>query len=772
MKIRRHTAGIAGIFLLVAALGLAWIWSPLGGAPRSDDSARLEAAFPPSREFVDRSGEPLALLLAENRTYRQPVRLGEVSPHFLNAIVAVEDARFLRHGGVDYLALARAGLQALRRGEIISGGSTITQQLAKLRLAGDVGPGARTLGGKWREMRLAWWLEEHFTKEEILCEYINRLEFGHQQQGIRAASWFFFGKPPAQLGIAESALLAGLPNAPSRLSPHRHPLRARERQLHVLDRMLANGSITKEEHERAGSEPLRLRQPAALRQAPAFVDLLLRRRGVVGLHGVLDGRLSTTLDAELTRFVTRVLDEQLSVLRDKKVGQGAVVVLDNESSEVLVLATAGRSGDGGRSTINGAWEPRSAGSALKPFAYLLAFEQGDYPGTVIADVPSTFPTPTGVYRPNNYNGRFYGPVSMRHALGNSLNLAAIHTLERIGGAGALHRFLRELGFSTLDNLPEHYGLGLVLGNAETRLLELANAYATVARMGVYRPLRFLRSDPTTEAASGGGGKVLFSPESAWLLADVLADNSARAASFGVDSALRFPFPVAVKTGTSSNYRDNVVVGFTPEFTVAVWVGNGDGSPMRGITGVTGAAPVLQEVFQHLHKRHGTTWFVRPAGVREFMVHALTGKQINPARLSARQRAELRREFSAVEPPYSGEEEFDELDRVILGADYAQWWQEGRVLLGARAALHPAAGSARVIYPPPGTKILLDPALPVAFQRLQVRAVGAGEFEWSSPSLPPPQDGQFFELREGRHELRARNSLSGEVLQTWVLVEQM
>jgi penicillin-binding protein 1C len=755
----------ASIAIASAAVALALHFVACGD-PQDGTSQLLP--LPPSREFVDRRGDPLFILLADNQSYRQPVELDAVSVHFLNAIIAVEDRRFWRHAGVDYRAILRAAGTAAMRGEFVSGASTITQQLAKLHLSAGAPQASRTFARKWKEIRLARWMETHWSKEKILSDYVNRLEFGHQQQGIRAASWFYFGKPPGQLGIAESALLAALPNAPSRLSPLRHPGRARARQLHVLDRMLATGAISAEEHQRAIREPLRLRKQVAARQAPVFVDLLLRRRGVSGLHAADDGRLMTTLDAELTSFATRVLEEQLATLRDKRVGQGAVVILHNPTAEVLALATSGRGADGSPGTINGAWEPRSAGSALKPFAFLLALEQGAFPGTIVADVPVSFATPTGVYRPNNFNGRFHGPVSLRHALGNSLNIAAIQTLQKIGGPDVLHRFLRELGFSTLDNLPPHYGLGLVLGNAETRLLELANAYATVARMGVYLPLRFLRDGPSAAT----GGRVLFSPESASLLADMLTDNAARSATFGLDSDLRFPFPVAVKTGTSSNYRDNVVVGFTPEFTVAVWVGNGDGSPMRQITGVTGAAPVLQTVFQHLHRSRGTGWFARPGGIKQYTVHALTGKLMERADALPLQLPELRREFAASVPPAANARDFDEKGRTILGPEYAQWWSFGESALGGRAVLDEGSGSARILYPPPGTRIYLDPELPADFQRLQARCTGAATFRWSSPSLPDPADGGFFLLHPGRHEIRAHNETTGEILDTWITVEEL
>lgn len=303
------------------------------------------------------------------------------------------------------------------------------------------------------------------------------------------------------------------------------------------------------------------------------------------------GEIHTTLDLRLNRFVESCLAENLAKIADKNAGSAAAVVLDNATGDVMALAGSGSYFEAGAGQINGAWMIRSPGSAVKPFTYVLALERGAAPATVVPDVPTSFATPDGLYSPNNYNHRFYGPVSLRFALGNSLNVAAVRTLQLAGGPEALHAALRRAGITTLDHPPEYYGLGLTLGNGEVRLLELANAYATLARLGVYRPYRLL----SREDGAADPGRRVFDADAAYLLADMLSDNAARAASFGLDSYLSFEFRVACKTGTSSDYRDNWAVGYTPEFTVAVWVGNPDGAPMRGITGVTGAAPALHEI---------------------------------------------------------------------------------------------------------------------------------------------------------------------------------
>jgi penicillin-binding protein 1C len=505
----------------------------------------LAATTAASTEFLDRHGEPLRVLLVDERSYFSRVPLGDISPHLIAATLAAEDARFFYHPGFDPLAIARAVVNSLRGATPLSGASTVTQQLVKE-------PGPRHLTGKLFEILRALQVETRWSKQQILGEYLNRLDYGNLRTGIASASHYYFGKPPSDLSPAEAAFLASLPKAPGRLDPHRNWAGARERQQWILQRMADTGALSLAEHDRARSEPLALRPHTQDFAAPHFVDLLLQRHGILPPAG---GAVRTTLDLPLTLRVEQILARQLALLVPHNARGAAAVVLHNPTGDVLALAGSGDYFAAGAGQVNGAWIARSPGSAIKPFTYLLALEHGATPATVVADVPTIFPTPTGLYRPNNYNHRFHGPVSLRHALGNSLNIAAIRTLELAGGPAELHHLLRELGLSTLHRPADHYGPGLTLGNGEARLLELANAYATLARGGLHRPFRLLDGrDPAT-----GNGRRLFSETSAYLVTDMLADNRARAASFGLNSHLSLPFPVACKTGTSSDYRDNWVV---------------------------------------------------------------------------------------------------------------------------------------------------------------------------------------------------------------------
>ncbi len=748
MKHRRPINRVLTLSILaILAIGIVLRLTPV---PPS-----LERGIIPSVEFVDRNGQPLRTLLVDQRRYARRVQLAEISPNVIHATLSAEDRRFYHHVGVDPIAIGRALFSTVRHRYVRSGASTITQQVVKL-----CEPSPRTAWQKIREIWLALRLELTWSKRRILEEYFNRVDYGNLQIGISAASGYYFGKPPCDLSPAESAFLAGLPKAPVRLDPHSDLAAARDRQRWVLRRMRANGYCAGGSFERALAESIQLLPPRHEFEAPHFVDLLLQRRHLLPEKG---GRVITTLDLDLTHEAERCLAEQLARITNKNATSGAVVIISNPTGEVLALAGSGDYFRPGVGQINGAWSARSPGSAMKPFTYELAIERGANPSTVVADVPSDFATPTGVYSPNNYNHRFYGPVSLRFALGNSLNVAAIRTLQIAGGPEVLHRRLRDLGITTLDHSAEYFGLGLTLGNAEVRLLELANAYGTMARLGTFRPYRLLLDRSHVDP-----GRRVCDPRASYLVADMLADNSARAASFGLESFLAFDFPVACKTGTSSDYRDNWAIGFTPEFTVAVWVGNPDGSPMRSITGVTGAAPVMHDLVEHLHERRGTSWFKEPAGILHCSINPLTGKRV------ALSRPGTLVEKCLTPPLIEEQSDYDASGRVVLSAEYASWLRSPQNTLRDLVACNHAASQLRIVKPAPGTIYFLDPDLPAADQRITLRAEGPGTVEWSSDILDGSLVGdlQRAPLRAGVHVISARDAKSGETAETWIDVRSL
>lgn len=718
----------------------------------------------------DRSGRVVAELLMGGESWHRPLALDAMGSRLVLAVLAAEDARFWEHNGVDGLAVARAVCDAVRAGRVVSGGSTITQQLVKLG-GGRVGsPGRWT--AKLREMGLALELERQAAKREVLEAYLNSVDFGRLRRGVGAAAEFYFGKEPRALSWAESAMLAGMIQAPSRLCPLRNPEGARQRQREVLRRLLERGWVSQEEWARAvGEEPALTGRPGPMvgEGLMPLVELLVSRKGQEDRAGrgmsADNGRLRVTLDAELTRKVTAILRRQLGGLGAGGPDAAAAVVIENASGEVLVLAEAEKEAPDAESRAQQArglvWHPRSPGSALKPFVYALALERGAFPGTVIADVPTEWRTPTGVYRPRNFDHRFRGPVTLREALGNSLNVPALRVLDAHGGPQRLYEVLLALGFTSLGHPPAHYGLGLALGNGEVRLIELANAYAALARGGVWRPWRVLREGSVTGQSSSGGRRV-FSEETAWLLADVLADNAARVETFGPDSVLRLPFPAAVKTGTSSNYRDNLAAGFVREFTVAVWAGRWSGEPMRGVTGVTGAAPAMREIFLELARTHGVSWLERPEGVSRWLVHKLNGRCWRGEGPPPGRPEEWCGEWAAGAPPEAGAEDFDEEGRALLGREFEEWmermagpgWAQ-RVALGQRG------GGLTVVHPQEGAVFFFDRDLPAEFQRLRPVAAGARAPVWWCATLGVPDEHGGFRLKPGLHELVVEDAATGE-----------
>ena len=441
---------------------------------------------------------------------------------------------------------------------------------------------------------------------------------GSNLYGVEAAARTYFGLAAAHLDLAQAALLAGLPNDPVRLDPYLHPAAARARQRFVLARMRAAGLIDAETERRAAAEQLRLQPRAAGILAAAHFLFFLAPQVAPGR-----ARVRTTLDRGLQRFVERQLDDVVTRLAGSDVSDAAAIVIDNQSGQVLAYAGSPDYFDDRRLGRNdGVQALRQPGSTLKPFLYELALERRAIrPATILADVPVAYALPQArIYEPTDYSQRFAGPVRVRLALADSLNVPAVRVLSRVGVAAFLDR-LHALGFTHLTRSADYYGLGLTLGGGEVSLYELARAYATLARGGTATALRTTLDD----AAAGPSPAAVSAGDPAWaFVTDVLADPYARAAAFGTNSILSLPFPAAVKTGTSSDFRDTWTAGFTRDYTVAVWAGNFDGRPMRGISGVTGAAPLWNRIMLHLYQNRDAAPFAPPAGYERERMCATTG----------------------------------------------------------------------------------------------------------------------------------------------------
>jgi penicillin-binding protein 1C len=574
----------------------------LGAAVTPLPAELREGHYAESVRYFDRDGGLLREVRASDAARARWSSLEDVGPRAVEAVLAAEDRHFFSHPGVDPIAIVRALATSLWHRRVVSGASTLTMQLARL-----VAPRPRTFVGKLREMALALRIEASLSKCDILEQYMNRAPFGANLRGIDAASRAYFDKPPRALSLAEAAALAAIPRGPAVYAMAKHPERVVRRRDRILARMDANATATHDEIALARAEPLTAHLATPSFGAPHFVQALhdgaLANAGGARARDAALETVTTTLDRALQRDVETAVSATLRPLARRHVTSASVVVLDNASGEILAYvgspaffdAKIGGQNDGVRAA-------RQPGSTLKPFVYGLAFERLGYtPATLLRDVDTHIEGPSSSYAPRNYDERFHGPVRLRDALGSSLNVPAVRVAEELGIEHLLLR-LREIGFASLGADAEVYGPALALGDGEVTLLELANAYATLARGGEFRAVRAIRRT-TVRGAIGAlepaptSSRRVMSAVAATMIEDILKDKNARIAAFGERSVLSLPFDVAAKTGTSKGFRDNWTVGFTRAVTVAVWVGNFDGSAMQSVSGITGAAPLFRTVME-------------------------------------------------------------------------------------------------------------------------------------------------------------------------------
>lgn len=705
--------------------------------------ARLAGIGKPGRDhqslvITDRNGVPLREILSQQETRHQWVGLSEVSPHLIFATIIAEDKRFRRHIGIDAVATMRALFDNLRAGRIVSGGSTITQQLARM-----LNPRPRTIGAKVLEAAHAVWLEIVLSKDEIIEQYLNRAPYGNQLIGCEAAARMYFGKPAHDLSVAEAAYLTVLPRAPSAFNPYRGKTRIISRQRNLIAKLGDLGFISADEKERALGEPLIILDKRWAFDAPHFIGMLPK--------GVSGGVLRTTLDSELQKETERLIKAHLTALARHNVTNAAAVIVDNATAEILALVGSGDFFDeetGGQ--VNGVTARRQPGSTLKPFTYAVALENGYTSASILPDIPLSFPTPEGDYSPQNYDRRFRGPVRMRTALANSLNVPAVHLLSQIGVENLLSA-LHQLGFESLEKSAEYYGLGLTLGNGEVTLLELAGAYATLARGGVYRPLALVADHDMPKATR------VFSPATAYIISDILADDDARRMSFGEDSPLNLGFDVAAKTGTTKNFRDNWTVGYTKNYTVAVWAGNFNAAPMRGVSGVTGAGPLFSDIMTMLAKVKKPEWIKRPQGIVERKICSLSGAK--PGENCPTEIEEIFVESRTPHKmcPFHVERIIDTRNDLLATSDCDESWKETRSFVDLPREYHSWAhdhrvdlapgrysphcrptrtspeqrnAMARISHPRNKSSYVIDRSIPRRLQTLRLQAESPAPLIWS------------------------------------------
>ena len=587
--------------LLVAVALAAYVRTPI-----EDD---ITSGFAASRRLFDRDGTLLREAVNGDGARARWTPLDELSPLVVDAVLATEDSRFYDHAGVDWRGVARASVDSLKAGKVVSGASTLTMQLSRLLYAYP-----RTGAGKLQQMLGAWRLENSLSKDEILEQYLNRAPFGAGTVGVEAASRRYFDKPSQHLSLAEAALIGGLLKAPTALNPLRNAGGAQKRQKHVLARMLKTGRIGENEHERAVRQPLTFVDAPPPPVAMHFTDYVLAQRPPAG-------DVQTTLDLDLQRRVEALVREHVRSLKLGGLTNAAVVVLDNQDCSVLTMAGSTDYWSHESGSVNGALARRQPGSALKPFTYAASFEAGMTPASVLADVETTYPGADGaLFTPGNYSGQFSGPVLLSDALGRSLNVPAVRVANVVGPKSLLEQ-LHDAGFQSLDQPSEHYGIGLTLGNGEVTLVELAQGYAMLARGGM-----------SCTARGYGGARIpeprrVFSERVSYLITHILSDEELRRRAFGSANPLMLGFPMAVKTGTSTNWRDSWVVGYTKTHTVAVWTGDFEGRPMNQLSGAVGAGPLFHGVARLVAQ--GDELPVRPSGVDDVVVCPLSGARPGP-----------------------------------------------------------------------------------------------------------------------------------------------
>jgi len=673
-------------------LGLALCMPAVAAVPTPQ---QVRAAWRPSdAQLLDRHGVPVESVRVDMAARRQPwVALADISPSLGRAVMQAEDQRFMEHGGIDFKAVGQAAWDNLFRAGRARprGASTITMQLAGLL---DPALAARAAGRswsqKWDQALAARELEAGWSKQQILEAYLNLASFRGELQGIGAAARSLFGKAPSGLDTGESAILASLLRAPGASAREL----ARRSCALAAELKAASGCATIE-----WQVEVALNRPAAPSMPPQVARLLLD-----GDARFPDAQrvLRSTLDADLQRFAAATLRRHLAELAERNVGDGAVVVLDNDSGEILAYVA-----NTGPREVDGAAALRQAGSTLKPFLYELAIERGILSAaSLLDDTPVDIPTVGGLYVPQNYDRRYHEVASVRTSLAGSLNIPAVRTL-MLTGLERFHERLREVGLSSLAEPADFYGYSLALGSADVSLLELTNAYRTLANGG-------MQGSVTLRPRAPESRRRVLDARASFIVADILSDRGARSVTFGLRNELATSFWSAVKTGTSKDMRDNWCVGFTDRYTVGVWAGNADGSPMWDVSGVSGAAPVWRDVIDYLHRdRPGRAPSAPPGLVRQAVAFT-----------------------PAVEPPRS------------------EWFVRGTETASVEL-LAPGQRQPKIVYPADSSLIALDPDIPEKLQRVRFVAHGAQGLAWllDGEALGQSALDAGWAPAPGKHELK-------------------
>jgi penicillin-binding protein 1C len=578
---------ILGICLSLLALGF---WSIYAGVKPLPAKLPPEGLPIPKVQVRDRTGKPLLSSFSSEWNTLDQHELHLIPPLLLQAFLQAEDQRFYHHHGIDWLARLHALWQNASAFRPVRGASTISEQVVRM-----LHPRPRSLRSRLIEGIEAARLEKRFSKAAILEFYLNQVPYARQRRGVAQAARLYFSRDLETLTQREMLSLAILVRAPARLDLIKNPSVLDQRVQQLATRLLRAGAIGEPEYHQLIIERLEVFREEPRVVAPHFVRYVQQKTSSTPRNR----SMITTLDSSVQQTCQEILDSRVLDLASMKVTDGAALVADVHTGDVLAWVNVGTFSTQLGSQIDAVITQRQPGSTLKPFLYALALSKGWSPATIINDSPFSQPVGAGLHAYRNYSRIHYGDLTLREALGNSLNIPAIKTIQ-FTGADDFLSFLKRAGFVSLTKPADHYGDGLALGNGEVTLFELVQAYSALAAGGLWRPLRVVQEH--RPGAPNERSRTLLSQEISSIISHILSDPYARRLEFGSQGVLRLPVQTAIKTGTSTDYRDAWAIGYSSHFVVGVWLGNLDRSPMKEISGARGPALVLRSIFAHLEKR--------------------------------------------------------------------------------------------------------------------------------------------------------------------------
>lgn len=706
-----------------------------------------------SVRIYDRDDNLLMELTPDKSGFSDPVSLDEVPASFTALLLFSEDRRFYKHHGVSLLSVVRASYQNLHAHRIVSGGSTIDQQLARLRLP----PFRSAFLRKLAEMRLALRIDLYFPKRTVLEAYCNQVYLGNRIYGFAKAARVYFDKDLSQLTLLESAALILSIRSPQKYDLYRNTQEVEDKAKTLLKLYYRAGKLSTERYALETEDHLRIRPFETDTLAPHFClwvyeqakKLVPRRYRISEVH--------TTLDGKLYRAALDVVRDRMTRLQARNVDQASLLMIDNRSMEILVMLGS-RDFFGDLGQINGVFIERQPGSTMKAFNYALALESGRFtPATVLPDLYLEFPSPVGKYIPDNYDERYHGPVRLAMALGCSYNIPAVY-VENQMGLYRYYKLLRDAGFDSLDRPARYYGLGLTLGAADCTLYELTRAYTIFPNGGLLREPRAIFYVMTTEGKAfmppgEPSPRRIVSRETAFLISHILSEFKYKTPAFGANSPIDFPFPIAVKTGTSKDFRDNTVEAWTTDWTLGIWTGNFSGEPMRNTPSAAGGAIFLRDLVEWMHNNGyptGQAFDYSNLDITMEKVCALSGMKAGPYCTDTVIEFFLR----GTEP--DKECTWHTPDGTMFPDLYRRWAESN--LPGMEPTFVIGEGL-QIESPREGDVYRLDPTIPLQSQQIRFEAIGCGEgVKWYVNGREAGEGRRtYWQLAEGNWRIEARDN---------------